>query len=221
LRPFAAEHMFVAGKRFKGAPKKCDRPTSRRTSCNGLAGFRHEFDGIMQSGRETLSAETQQLTASLEDYLEAIFHIVAAKQAARAKDIVLRMGVHNSSVTQALRSLSEKGLVNYAPYDLITLTTAGTRIARDVVRRHCTLKDFLVKVLSLEDQAAEEGACKMEHAISGEILDRLVKFVEYFDSCPMGHVHWDEELGYYCSRCEGAYGGDRLCGWRTSCRCRW
>ena len=47
-----------------------------------------------------------QLSASLEDYLEAIYHTVVAKGAARAKDIVLRMGVHNSSVTQALRSLA-------------------------------------------------------------------------------------------------------------------
>ena len=159
-----------------------------------------------------MTTESMHLTASLEDYLEAIFHIVEAKQAARAKDIVLRLGVHNSSVTQALRSLSEKGLVNYAPYDLVTLTPEGARLARDVVRRHRTLKDFLVKVLSLENTAAEEGACKMEHAISGQILDRLVKFVEYFDSCPLNDIHWDEELGYYCNRCEGAQGGEHSCG---------
>ena len=46
----------------------------------------------------------KKISASLEDYLEAIYHTVEAKGAARAKDIVMRMGVHNSSVTQALRS---------------------------------------------------------------------------------------------------------------------
>ncbi|MFO7655246.1 MAG: metal-dependent transcriptional regulator [Candidatus Krumholzibacteriia bacterium] len=157
-------------------------------------------------------ATTAQLTASLEDYLEAIFHIVEDKQAARAKDIVERLGVHNSSVTQALRSLSEKGLVNYAPYDLVTLTPEGSRLARDVVKRHETLKAFLVTVLALDDASAEDGACKMEHAISGQILDRLVKFVEYFEGCPSSNVCFDEQLGYYCRRCEGAEGGERSCG---------
>jgi DtxR family Mn-dependent transcriptional regulator len=56
-----------------------------------------------------------ELSASMEDYLEAIYHIVTAKQAARAKDIAKRLDVNNSSVTGALRTLSEKGYINYAP----------------------------------------------------------------------------------------------------------
>ena len=65
------------------------------------------------------------LSASLEDYLKAIFRIVAVKQAARAKDISARLSVSNSSVTGALRTLADRGLINYAPYDLITLTPLG------------------------------------------------------------------------------------------------
>ena len=100
---------------------------------------------------------TSRVSASLEDYLEAIYHTVEAKGAARAKDIVMRMGVHNSSVTQALRSLSEKELVNYAPYDVITLTDAGERIALDVVKRHTTLSAFLNKVLGLPTERGRRG----------------------------------------------------------------
>ena len=54
------------------------------------------------------------LSASLEDYLKAIFRIVAVKQAARAKDISARLNVSNSSVTGALRTLADRGLINYA-----------------------------------------------------------------------------------------------------------
>ena len=79
------------------------------------------------------------LSSSLEDYLEAIFHIVGEKQAARAKDIAKRLKVNNSSVTGALRSLAEKGMINYAPYDVITLTTKGQKLAEDVVRRYQTI----------------------------------------------------------------------------------
>ncbi len=147
------------------------------------------------------------VSASLEDYLEAIHHIVEAKGAARAKDIVLRLGVHNSSVTQALRSLSEKKLINYAPYDVITLTDRGRGIAVDVVKRHTALSAFLNKILGLPDQVADEGACRMEHAVNPAIMDRLVKFLDYFENCPMNDVHWDEEIGFFCSRSDQEKGG--------------
>jgi len=152
-------------------------------------------------------SERQQVSASLEDYLEAIYHTVEAKGAARAKDIVMRMGVHNSSVTQALRSLSEKKLVNYAPYDVITLTDSGQQIAVDVVCKHETLREFLTKVLGLPPAEADAGACRMEHSISGSILDRLIKFVEYFETCPQNDVFWDDEAGYFCSQGESGDDG--------------
>ncbi len=123
-----------------------------------------------------------QITPSQEDYLEAIYHTVEAKGAARAKDIGLAMGVHGSSVTQALRALAQKKLINYAPYDLITLTDDGLTVARDVVKRHETLAKFLHSVLGLDKKAADEGACRMEHAIDELILDRLVKFVENYET---------------------------------------
>ena len=91
-------------------------------------------------------ATTVNLTASLEDYMEAIFHLVDEKQAARARDIAQRLQVNRSSVTGALQSLAQKGLVNYEPYEAITLTQKGVAVAKDVVRRHEVLRDFLVKV---------------------------------------------------------------------------
>ena len=62
------------------------------------------------------------LSASLEDYLEAIFHIVRKKRAARPKDISRYLDVGNSSVTGALKALKARRLVNYAPYDVVNLT---------------------------------------------------------------------------------------------------
>ncbi len=131
-------------------------------------------------------AASDALTASMEDYLEAIYHIVRQKQAARAKDIARRLEVNNSSVTGALRTLSEKGFINYAPYDVITLTPKGRQHAEDVVRRHEALMDFFTKVLCVDPQEASEAACKMEHAVSGTILKRLIRFVEFLEICPRG-----------------------------------
>ena len=141
---------------------------------------------------------TDPLSSSMEDYLEAIFHIVDKKQAARAKDIADRLNVNNSSVTGALRSLSEKGLINYAPYDLITLTEEGHTAAEEIVRRHKALENFLVNVLGVDAREADAAACKMEHSVPKAIVERLVKYAEYVDKCPKGGITWESRFGYYC-----------------------
>ena len=144
--------------------------------------------------------KAKMLSASMEDYLEAIFHIAADKQAARAKDIAKRLGVNNSSVTGALRILSEKGYINYAPYDLITLTKKGNELAKDVVRRHEALRDFFVKVLFIDTDEAEETACKMEHAVSPNILNRIIRFVEFVEICPRGGDEWIKGFNKFCDQ---------------------
>jgi len=144
-----------------------------------------------------------ELSASMEDYLEAIYHIVTAKQAARAKDIARRLDVNNSSVTGALRTLSEKGYINYAPYDVITLTPKGHKHAEDVVRRHEALMDFFTKVLCVDKDEASDAACKMEHAVSRTILDRLIRFVEFIEICPRGGESLIQGFNNHC-RQEGA-----------------
>ena len=141
---------------------------------------------------------TDTLTASLEDYLEAIFHIIAQKQAVRPKDIAKRLGVSNSSVTGALRALADKEMINYAPYDVITLTAAGKAAAEDVIRRHEVLRDFFVKVLAVDDKEADEAACRMEHSIPQGILERFIQFVEFVEVCPRGGSKWIAGFGYHC-----------------------
>jgi len=138
------------------------------------------------------------LSASLEDYLEAIFHIVIEKQAARAKDIAERVGVNRSSVTGALRTLSEKELINYAPYDVVTLTERGRVAAADVVRRHSVLRDFLERVLGVEPDEAESAACRMEHAVPRSVIDRLVAFADFAETCPRAGTDWIEAFMGEC-----------------------
>jgi DtxR family Mn-dependent transcriptional regulator len=142
------------------------------------------------------------LSDSLEDYLEAIHHIVRDKGAVRGKDISARLGVNRSSVTAALRSLSEKSLINYTPYDIITLTSEGERIAAGITRRHEVLKDFCHRVLGVDERIAETNACGMEHAISEIVLERLTTFIEFIRVCPRIDVRWIEETGYFCRRPE-------------------
>ena len=147
-------------------------------------------------GGGTMTADV--LTASLEDYLEAIFHIIAEKEAVRPKDIAKRLEVSNASVTGALRALAERALIRYAPYDVITLTPEGKIAAKDVIRRHEVLCDFFVKVLAVDATNADSAACRMEHSIPKVILERFIKFAEFVDVCPRGGAKWIAGFDYYC-----------------------
>jgi DtxR family Mn-dependent transcriptional regulator len=151
----------------------------------------------MECWEETMTL-TDTLTASMEDYLEAIFNIIAEKEAVRPKDIAKRLYVKNSSVTGALRTLADKELIRYAPYDVITLTPEGKDAARDVIRRHEVLRDFFVNVLAVGAEEADEAACKMEHSIPKGILERFIQFAQFVEVCPRGGAKWVEGFGYYC-----------------------
>ncbi len=140
----------------------------------------------------------QPLSESLEDYLEIILQLEKEQKVARAKDIADKMGVKRGSVTGALKALGEKGLINYEPYSFITLTPAGKKIAREIKRRHGILEDFLIRVLGVEQSQAEETACRMEHAIDKQSVDKLVEFINFIDRCPRTGRDWVLAFEKFC-----------------------
>jgi DtxR family Mn-dependent transcriptional regulator len=144
--------------------------------------------------------KTKTLTSSLEDYLEAIYQLTRENKAARAREISKRLGVSRSSVTGALHALAERDLINYAPYDIATLTPEGEEVAANISHRHLVLKDFFVKVLGVGAAEAEDSACRIEHVVSETILDRLAQFVDFIQVCPRLDINWIEETGYFCER---------------------
>ena len=123
-----------------------------------------------------------KITASLEDYLEAIYEIIEEKHGVKAIEISKRLNVQRSSVTEALKNLADKGFVNYGRYDAISLTPAGVKIAKKVIEKHKTLYDFFTKILDIESQEASSNACKIEHCISEDVLHRLIAFIKFNNS---------------------------------------
>ena len=150
-----------------------------------------------------------ELSPSQEDYLEAILLVQRDQSVARARDLVERLGVSSSSVTGALHSLAAKDLINYAPYSYVTLTAEGERAAERIAVRHETLKRFFVDVLGVGAEEADGSACRLEHAIPGNLLDRLTWFVEFISSRPEGGPDWLEEFRSYCDSVEGRDSGQQ------------
>ncbi len=141
---------------------------------------------------------SEGLSASLEDYLEVIFHLEQSKRVARAKDIAEQMSVQRASVTGALKALAGRGLINYSPYSFITLTASGREIAREVIRRHKVLKEFFENTLQLGVEDADANACRIEHAIDPAATERLVRFLEFVSLCPRTGNDWFDAFGRFC-----------------------
>ena len=125
------------------------------------------------------------LSPSLEDYLETIYQLVQEGHFARVKDIARSRAVKPGSVSPALKKLSDLGLVKYVQREYVGLTPEGEREARRVFSRHTVLTRFFHEILHMGPLAAEEQACSMEHSLSNEGMDRLVRFFEFLVVCPV------------------------------------
>jgi len=136
----------------------------------------------------------QQLSATLENYLETIFRLEQEKRFARVRDISAALNVAKSAVTTALQSLSGKGLVNYQPYEPVTLSAEGHQKAGRIVLRHRVIEDFLGNVLGLEAERASSMACRMEHVIDRDALRRFVCFLAFVGRRREEGASWLDEF---------------------------
>ena len=137
-----------------------------------------------------------ELSSSLEDYLEAIYNVIKVKTAARATDIAKKLDVANSSVTNALQILVNRGLINHAPYDIITLTPEGRKIAKRIAWKHEVFRDFFTTVLSIDCDTANKCACSIEHIIPDKVVERFVQYLDFERQCKYGGKKWVEGFGF-------------------------
>ena len=126
----------------------------------------------------------ETLSHSAQDYLEAILVLSLEKGRARVKEVAEFLGVKKPSVVAAVKGLMKKGLVKHEHYGYLELTPRGMVLAREIYRRHQTIYRFLHRILGVEAETAEKDACQMEHYISPQTLERLVKFVEFVETFP-------------------------------------
>lgn len=127
------------------------------------------------------------LTPAVEEYLEAIYKMLQSDEPLIAARLAERMEVSPPTVADMLKRLQEGGLVKVSRQDGITLTAKGTEAAETLVRRHRLAERLLTDVLGLSWDEVHDEACRLEHAISGPVEEKLLEVLGNPETCPHGH----------------------------------
>jgi len=138
-----------------------------------------------------------ELTKSCEDYLKGIWELILEKGVVRVKDLAKHLNVKMPSVVTAIKILSKKGLVKHERYGYIELTKEGESLAESLYKKHQILYKFFKEFLGLKENIAKEDACKIEHYLNPDTMERFIKFIEFVEGCPLGDPLWILNFHYY------------------------
>jgi DtxR family Mn-dependent transcriptional regulator len=126
-------------------------------------------------------------TISVENYLKALYHLQGTPgNRVSTSDLATHLQLTLPSTTGMLKSLSEQGWVDYAPYRGAVLTDAGRRHALRVIRNHRLIEAFLVHTLGYSWDEVHNEAEALEHAISDSLADRIDAFLGHPEFDPHG-----------------------------------
>lgn len=122
-----------------------------------------------------------------ENYLKAIYHLsVTHDKSVTTNSIAAAINTKAASVTDMLKKLAEKKLINYERYQGVSLTAEGKTIAIKIVRKHRLWEFFLVEKLQFKWDEVHELAEELEHIKSAELIERLDKFLAFPKYDPHG-----------------------------------
>ncbi|MEX0996884.1 MAG: metal-dependent transcriptional regulator [Flavobacteriaceae bacterium] len=124
---------------------------------------------------------------SEENYLKAIFHLERfSKEGVSTNAIAEQMHTKASSVTDMLKKLADKKLVNYVKYQGVTLTNQGKKTAAAIIRKHRLWEVFLVEKLDFSWDEVHEIAEQLEHIESDLLIEKLDKHLDFPKFDPHG-----------------------------------
>lgn len=124
-----------------------------------------------------------------EDYLRAIYHLEEEQDNdpdVSSVDICNYLKISKSSVSEMLRKLTKRKLVNSELYGKVTLTKEGRSFAVGITRKHRIIEVFLSEVLKIKGALIHEESHRLEHAFSNESIDSIFKIIKNTKSCPHG-----------------------------------
>jgi DtxR family Mn-dependent transcriptional regulator len=122
-----------------------------------------------------------------EEYIEIIYKLQKRNGVAKTKDLAENLHVVPGSITNTIEHLESHGLVAHEPYRGVKLTKDGEKIALDILRRHRLAERLLTDILKAEWSSVHEDACRLEHALSKNVIDLLEKRLGHPKYCPHGN----------------------------------
>ncbi|SJN08540.1 Mn-dependent transcriptional regulator MntR [Leucobacter sp. 7(1)] len=127
------------------------------------------------------------LSPSMQNYLKVIWGLQEWSDAPVSNSAIAESaGVRLSTVSDALRKLSDLELIGHARYGSVTLTDTGRENAVSMIRRHRLLETFLVQALGYEWDEVHAEADRLEHAVSDELINRVDRALGYPTRDPHG-----------------------------------
>jgi DtxR family Mn-dependent transcriptional regulator len=139
------------------------------------------------SRKATLKPDTSDATASVQDYLAAIYDLGSTGQPVIAARLAKHTGISAPSVMEAIQRMARGGYVRVGRTKELTLTSKGREIAEIMARRHRLLERWLTDTLGLDWIDAHEEAHRLEHAISPRVENRLAELLGMPSTCPHGN----------------------------------
>jgi len=119
--------------------------------------------------RESHASETA------EDYVEAVFEVIDERGQCRVGDLAKRFGVSHVTVSRIVKRLTSQSLLETAPYQPITLTSSGVKLAKKMQKRHAIVYEFLL-ALGVDEQTAQIDSEGIEHHVSEQTLQAMKKW---------------------------------------------
>ncbi len=123
---------------------------------------------------------------STEDYVKAIYKLEGEGKRVTTSALAAQLQLADPSITDMVKKLSDKGLLNYAPYQGVGLTAKGRRMAMQIVRRHRLWEMFLVKFLGFSWDQVHDEAERLEHVTSDELEKHLDEVLGFPGADPHG-----------------------------------
>ena len=121
---------------------------------------------------------TDQITPSKEDYLRVLLSLASTMQHVRSVDVARAMDFSLPTVSRTMKELNAAGYIVKLGDGTIRLTEKGLRIAQKLKDRNDLVKRFLINVLHVDKSTAAVDACRIEHAISNETVDKLEQYIQ-------------------------------------------
>ena len=160
----------------------------------------------------------KNLTESLEKYLLAVYNISQNNSNIIVKDVANFLKIGGASTSNAIKTLAQKGYLNYVPYGKITLTPKGSDYIELKIYRHNTISDFLNLVLGTDKETADKNAKVIEYSMTEDVLVKFVHFLDFMKQCTCKEPKWLNsckqtlENGELSGNCHNCINGQSRCG---------